>query len=98
MTRTTLLLLALASCSARTLPAEPGVRTMPVDKAAPAPVAHATVEHAPLGPSIYDLPVQLVTATGAHVGLDVDRGQPVLVAMFYASCTVACPLLVSEVG
>lgn len=56
------------------------------------------VQTAVPGPSIYDLPVSLVAADGTHIGLDVARGKLVLVSMFYASCTVACPLLVSEVN
>lgn len=93
MTRSFALLLALAACNARVPSAgQPG----PIANTAP-----ATEQVAPQlerGPSIYDLPVQLVTAEGKPVGLDVARGKLVLVTMFYASCSVACPLLVSEVG
>ncbi len=52
---------------------------------------------APLGPSIYDLDLPLHDARGQAIGLDVHRGHPTLVAMFYASCAVACPVLISEV-
>jgi protein SCO1/2 len=32
---------------------------------------------------------------GARVGLDVFRGKPVFIGMFYGTCPSACPLLVS---
>lgn len=48
-------------------------------------------------PSIYDLPIELRDANDRVVGLDVARGKPVLVTMFYASCPVACPVLLQEV-
>jgi protein SCO1/2 len=82
-----LALLACAACSGRHAPAEPP---------APAPVVERPA--APTGPSLYDMPIELVDAKSQSIGLDVARGKPVLIAMFYASCTVACPLLVSEVS
>ena len=68
----------------------------------------ASVEHKPVAaqprpkpmstePSIYDMPMQLRGADASTIGLDTARGRPVIVSMFYASCTVACPLLLSEV-
>lgn len=51
----------------------------------------------PLGPSIYPIAAALVTQRGEHVGLDVDRGHPVIVAMFYGSCPSACPLIIADV-
>lgn len=44
--------------------------------------------------SIYNLNVTLTDSTGAQHGLDVHRGHPVLVTMFYGSCPMACPLLI----
>lgn len=44
--------------------------------------------------SIYNLSAKLVDQSGAARGLDVHRGHPVLVTMFYGSCGVACPLLI----
>jgi protein SCO1/2 len=44
--------------------------------------------------SIYNLNVTLTDANGAQHGLDVHRGHPVLVTMFYGSCPMACPLLI----
>jgi len=49
-------------------------------------------------PSIYELPMQLHDADAKSIGLDIDRGKPVLVSMFYSSCTTACPLLISELA
>lgn len=61
----------------------------------PAPVpTESVVAH---GPSIYDLGLALVDARGATIGIDVARGSPVLVTMFYASCQVACPALIADV-
>ena len=68
-----------------------------------APVA-ATPAHAVLGPgdtvpgtSIYPLDVALTDQDGKTIKLDVFRGRPVIISMFYASCPHACPLLVSNV-
>lgn len=44
--------------------------------------------------SIYRLEAHLVDQSGAAQGLDVYRGQPVLITMFYGSCPAACPLLI----
>ena len=44
--------------------------------------------------SIYNLPVTLTDSSGVQRGLDVHRGHPVLVTMFYGSCPMACPLLI----
>jgi protein SCO1/2 len=88
--------LACFACSGKATPVTPANHA----PAAPPTAAPEAVQQtaAPLGPSLYDLPVRLVDARGRAIGLDVARGTPVLVTMFYASCSVACPLLVSEVG
>lgn len=44
--------------------------------------------------SLYQLKAPLVSQDGAAIGLDVYRGQPVLVTMFYASCQATCPLII----
>lgn len=44
--------------------------------------------------SFYQLKAELVAQDGREIGLDVYRGQPVLVTMFYASCQATCPLIV----
>ncbi len=46
--------------------------------------------------SLYTLPVQLHAASGKTVGLDVARGHPVIVSMFYGSCPAACPALIDD--
>ncbi|MBL6749701.1 MAG: SCO family protein [Nevskia sp.] len=52
----------------------------------------------PLPPdSAYQLQAALVTQSGAAAQLDLYRGQPVLVAMFYGSCPAACPMLITGI-
>jgi protein SCO1/2 len=41
--------------------------------------------------------MSLTDQDGRTVGLDVFRGQPVFVGMFYGSCPAACPLLISTI-
>ena len=84
-----LLIIFLCACTATRAPKqEPTAQT----------AERVELPREPLGPSIYDLPVQMVAADGAKIGIDVARGKYVVIAMFYASCSVACPLLVSEVN
>jgi len=44
--------------------------------------------------SLYHLDVALTDQSGQARGLDLYRGHPVLVTMFYASCKATCPLIV----
>ena len=44
--------------------------------------------------SVYQLEAPLTAQDGRAVGLDVYRGSPVLVTMFYASCQATCPLII----
>jgi protein SCO1 len=44
--------------------------------------------------SLYHLEVTLANQDGQSQGLDVYRGHPVLVTMFYSSCQATCPLIV----
>jgi protein SCO1/2 len=62
---------------------------------AAAPFASAQVGDPPQ--SIYNLNAKLIDQSGASRGLDLHRGHPVLVTMFYGSCAVACPLLIDTV-
>ncbi|MBX2798680.1 MAG: SCO family protein [Myxococcales bacterium] len=55
------------------------------------------VESDSLGPSLYDLEVTLESSTGSAVSLAVHEGHPTLVSMFYASCPMACPMLIGDV-
>lgn len=58
---------------------------------------HNAMEAAPpRGDSIYALSASLVDQRGRPVGLDLFRGRPVLISMFYASCPDACPLLIAD--
>ena len=54
--------------------------------------AHADAADAPA--SIYHLQASLTNQAGATHGLDLYRGHPVLITMFYGSCTMTCPLLI----
>ena len=44
--------------------------------------------------SIYHLEAALTNQSGVAHGLDVYRGHPVLVTLFYASCPAVCPMIV----
>ena len=44
--------------------------------------------------SLYHLNVSMQNQRGENHGLDVARGYPVLVTMFYGSCPAACPLII----
>lgn len=44
--------------------------------------------------SIYQLDARLTDQDGKAQGLDLYRGHPVLITMFYASCPAACPLII----
>ena len=48
-------------------------------------------------PSIYPLALQLRDQDGAAAGLDVFRGHPVVISMFYGACPAACPLIISRI-
>jgi protein SCO1/2 len=54
--------------------------------------AHADIPNAP--GSIYNLEAELTNQSSASHGLDLYRGHPVLITMFYGSCPMACPLLI----
>lgn len=45
--------------------------------------------------SVYQLHAQLTTQTAASAGLDLHRGHPTLITMFYGSCPAACPMLIT---
>jgi protein SCO1/2 len=67
----------------------PEAANAPESKAAPA-LLPAT------GPSLYELDLTLVDQDGRTLKLDAFAGRPVVVTMFYASCPVACPVLISD--
>lgn len=45
--------------------------------------------------SVYQLHARLTTQTAATAGLDLHRGHPTLITMFYGSCPAACPMLIT---
>lgn len=45
--------------------------------------------------SLYHLKLDLTDQENAHAGLDIFRGQPVLVTMFYGNCPYVCPLTIN---
>jgi protein SCO1/2 len=47
--------------------------------------------------SVYALPMNLTDQDGRAVGLDVFRGKPVFIGMFYGTCPSACPMLISTI-
>jgi len=49
------------------------------------------------GDSIYHLDVDMVDQRGETIALSVYAGKPVLISMFYASCPMACPMLIADV-
>lgn len=71
-------------------------------KPAPEPPASALAPEPPAptalsGESIYVLKPALVDRTGATIPLDLFRGHPVLIAMFYGTCPAACPTLTRDI-
>jgi protein SCO1/2 len=44
--------------------------------------------------SLYQMHEKLLSQDGRAIDLDVYRGQPVLVTMFYGSCQATCPLII----
>jgi protein SCO1/2 len=57
---------------------------------------HAAPGAPPRSNSVYELSASLVDQDGARVGLDLFRGHPVLISMFYTTCPDACPLLIAD--
>jgi protein SCO1/2 len=90
----TLTLASLAAAAEQTKPACCSTET-PACCAAAAPMAAAAI--APLSArSLYQLDATWTNDAGAPVALRSLRGQPVVIAMFFASCEYACPLLVTD--
>jgi len=90
--RAVALAVVLAACTTQraTDPPRPAI-------APPAAVIAEPLQPVADAPSIYDLEVHLRDSGGRTIGLDVQRGHPTLVAMFYSSCPAACPVLVDEI-
>ena len=47
--------------------------------------------------SLYQVQAQLTTQQAAAAGLDLYRGHPTLISMFYGSCAAACPMLITAI-
>src|SRR5688572_9418920 len=64
-------------------------------------VAPCCVEEKPAAPltarSIYQLDANWTNDAGATVKLGSLRGKPVVLAMFFAQCEYACPVLVNDI-
>jgi protein SCO1/2 len=58
--------------------------------------AHAAAVPQLPGGSIYNLDIVLTDQRAANFRIGDLRGHPVLIAMFYASCTTICPMLIEE--
>jgi protein SCO1 len=93
VTRTTT---ALALAALTLLACERHDPTVGTEPSASAAATHAPVAVLP-GDSIYVLKTNLVDQAGANVSLDVFRGHPVLIAMFYGTCPAACPTLTHDI-
>ena len=66
-------------------------------EAASSPACHDELPAAASGEgSLYDLDLALETTVGAAT-VDLHRGHPVLIAMFYASCQQACPMTIAKI-
>jgi protein SCO1/2 len=50
------------------------------------------------GNSVYQLHATLQDQHGRSVGLEVGRGHPVLVSMFYSSCEMVCPMIFETIS
>jgi protein SCO1/2 len=64
-------------------------------------IAHDSTSPAPAqlpARSLYQLEAKWTNDGGTQVALGSFRGQPVVVAMFFASCEYACPLLVGDMA
>ena len=56
--------------------------------------AHAGTPAVESPTSIYQFQAALTDQDGVARGLDLYRGKPVLITLFYASCPAACPLII----
>jgi protein SCO1/2 len=85
--------LALVAVGCGAPPAPTTTTTTTTATTTPAPAAVL-----PAGPSFYELAGSYEDQSGKKVSLDVGRGHPTLIAMFYARCPQACPMLIGEVN
>lgn len=91
------LVLAVASGALAASPCCPPPEPKPCCPAAPA--NPSSIAHHPSSlsaASLYQLDATFTTDAGARFTLGELRGRPVIVTMFFASCTYACPLIVAD--
>lgn len=89
------LVLAACACSGGTRDRHQTISAPAATVTTPAPAATPRrAERLPAGPSVYDLALPLRAQDDHAITLDVDRGHPTLVSMFYGSCAMACPALI----
>lgn len=62
-----------------------------------AAVAASSAQAENASSSIYQLQMRLTDQSSQAQRLDLYRGQPTLITMFYGSCPMACPLLIDTV-
>jgi protein SCO1/2 len=87
-----LLLLSSIGCRGREAAARPDPQVAPVADHTILPPTDVVP-----GRSIYALDELLVGHDGKATKLDTFRGHPVIISMFYATCPMACPTLISHV-
>jgi protein SCO1/2 len=92
----TSLLVTLLACAPDAPSGEPVLAEAPAPAAVEAP-APAVLHAAPSAGSVYALDLDIVDQAGRTVALDAQRGHPVLLSMFYTSCPMACPMLITEI-
>lgn len=68
----------------------------PTSAPTPSPTEEPAEETAPSGESLYGLDLPLFGASGASLKMDLYRGHPTLVSMFYTHCSQACPMLIAR--
>ncbi|HEX2855348.1 MAG TPA: SCO family protein [Opitutaceae bacterium] len=92
---------AFAPFAAAAAPAKEAACCVEAPPAAPAAASACCAEEKPTAPvgarSLYQLGTKWTDDSGAPVRLVSLHGQPVILAMFFASCEYACPLLVSDI-
>lgn len=98
-TRASRHVLAVLAATAAAFAAEKAAPCCPPEtKPAAAPCCPVVPPVAPLSSrSLYQLDATWTNDAGGAVSLSSFRGQPVILAMFFASCEYACPVLVSDI-
>lgn len=87
-----------APMGTRPTSASPGATSAPAPATAPAIVFTPAAELPKLGPALYGLELDLEDQAGRRVTTaSLATGGPVIVSMFYATCTYACPTLIRDV-